>query len=176
MSWKMTGRLCASGRGIVFSGDLIVAAALYIAVLCLVFAGWGLGKTRLEEERVVDGLQARADNCLQNLVSTSGRPSDWERGQADNITSLGLVFADRVLDEDKVEVLKGMDVGVVGGFLGFGDGDFLLSLYDGDMVFELGQCCGGGFAAESERVVAYRGKTAILRLRLCGDGVSGVFF
>lgn len=103
------------------------------------------------------------------LVRASGDPVDWEADpMSANVSSIGLVKSDRVVDPAKLEALGGVDSQRLLDILRTGGNRVFVVLRraDGSVVKSVGSAPTGRISAVSKRVVSYMGDLAVLEVTL----------
>ena len=144
-------------KGQVFSTDLVTATIIFTITLSLFFLSWEYGKTRLDETVFTRELENRAYMLSDTLVKTTGSPVDWEANPtSDNVTSVGLVRADRVVEPAKMEALGLVDPQRLMDVLRTGGNRALVTLRktDGTVIKSVGTAPVGKYFMVSKRNVS----------------------
>jgi hypothetical protein len=147
----------------------VTATIIFTITLNLFFLSWEYEKTRLDEVIFTRGLEGRAYMLCDTLVRASGDPVDWEADpMSANVSSIGLVKSDRVVDPAKLEALGGVDSQRLLDILRTGGNRVFVVLRraDGSVVKSVGSAPTGRISAVSKRVVSYMGDLAVLEVTL----------
>jgi hypothetical protein len=100
-------------RGQAFSLDLVFSMLGFMVILILVIASWSFYSNRLDDNVGEEELQLRAFLITDVLVQSPGFPRDWEKNisavSKQTVTLLGLAKKDRVLSDEKINLLAAID-------------------------------------------------------------------
>ncbi|MFH1055653.1 MAG: hypothetical protein V1744_06130 [Candidatus Altiarchaeota archaeon] len=159
----------SSHKGQLFGADLITAVTLFLIASGLLLLSWNFIKTRLDESTQMRDLEYKTHTAADILVKTQGEPVNWQDNPlSENITSIGLAASDRVILEEKLEALTGIDEMKLRQLLRT-DGNkihVLLKTIDGVNVAMAGQPPVGKQAVKATRIITYKGQPAFLEVTL----------
>jgi len=136
-------RLGASRAGQVSVLDLIVAMMLFISIMFIAFSTWAEANITVFQFDNVNSMKNRATDALDILLKTRGSPSNWEDlnlSQA-NVSSIGLVSENSVLDSSKLEKLLEMPYDESRRLMGFGAEGYYITIKNshGSKVYSAGE-------------------------------------
>lgn len=150
-------------RGQFFSPDLVIAVGVFVFGLALffnasnaVFAQASLFDMRKESDEV-------AHSVLDQLVLTSGQPTNWGNFQVSDINSFGLANSPNVLDLDKIRGLSNYfnnssTYSSIKTKMGFGPYDFYFRVIDSsdNVIVKDFNLEGGRVADDAKLKLVYR--------------------
>jgi hypothetical protein len=147
------------GRGALFTFDLLVSLLFFLIIILSLTWVWSVASRHMSE---YGDSAARQDMLLDVstlLVKTPGNPPGWELQDtvtAGNVAALGLASGENVLDPAKVGRMAQEDYGELRKIMGFGRGDFRLTVTSNFSGSPVVLCSQGEEKAVGEKRVVRR--------------------
>lgn len=91
--------------------DLTFAVFIFLLVAFSLTSVWSNKAAESEKQIYEDGTLLLAERALDTLITSSGKPQDWETKLFADVNVIGLAKSDRVLDEEKINKLIEFVVG-----------------------------------------------------------------
>ena len=148
-------------KGQIFSLDFLSAVFIFMLVFGVLLLSWNsvLDDSAKDSER--KDMELFASRIANFMVSSGGHPSNWHESPA-NVTSIGIVSTDRVVDQDKLMAFVSMDYDLAREKLVISNYNFKFALVSAGI--ELGSYNYSGPAAFARRAVMYQGKPDMLEI------------
>src|SRR3989338_2918927 len=155
-----------NSKGQVVSYDLMIAVFIFLLVFAFALSVWQNSIGAIAGEKVLYEMKNSAVQISNQLVITSGVPSNWHLSGDANL--YGFALSRRALSLQKLNAFKALDYNSAKGKMGIADYNFYIKIeQDLNKVYEAGSAeSGAEIAINSSRVVSYNGKNAIFYFTL----------
>ncbi len=153
-------------RGQVFMVDLLLALAIFFAMIFVYLYAWDLIDLRLQSQNELDELKLKAISISDILIMTPGLPEGWTTS---NVAVIGLGSGSpREISQHKTALFSGMDYDTAKKHLTLGTEDFRFRIYslNGSVLEDYGSAEDNEIAFAVIRYAYYNNETVKAELRL----------
>ena len=147
--------------------DFFFAMLIVVSIVVFVFSIYESNFAEIENVRVFEGLESKANGVIDALVLRPGIPSNWECRDLNSVRLFGLVYEPFVIDLNKMNRFDSVDYNSLKNGLGLHGNEFYFLLRrDSEVLFEIGSSSNpnSNYSVGVERVVDFNGSNALLQV------------
>ena len=152
-------------KGQIVAYDFLIGMLIFLVVFGFVQAKWQETENAMESQSLELELKRNTVNEAEKLVSTPGRPGNWESDPA-GASEVGFAVYPGKIVKEKLSAFGLLDYDSQKKKMGLEQYGFYLKVEQEKTSFETGIDSNSGRAYSTQRVVEYNGKPARLSLKL----------
>ena len=150
-----------------FSMDAMVASAIFVFLLVLIFTFWYSHSITFQKEKEYSLMENKAFSVSNLLISTTGRPSAWEYNLSEPET-LGLAYMDKTLKKEKLDTFITLEYSQIKEKLNIEKYKFYFKLKttEGTILYQAGNFTTAENVISTQRVVLFNKVPHIMEFAL----------